>query len=245
MYRTAVEEYVIIRPPRQSGVVSQRRDLALITSLVAMVRACAASLAVLVCVDGLASYVTAFLSVFRHALSRNGRVGRRKLVVEEGLLLAQVVKRHVQRRLVSVERRIVRGTGEAIAQVLRDTGTGSVINTAYIERLNATFRAFLPALVRRGRAIVHTEVLLSAGVYPVGFTYNFCWHHSSLRLLAPAGSQHKWQERTPAMAAGLTDHCWSMVELLSYKVPLPAWVAPKRRGRPPKRRSVLTMAVAA
>ena len=68
----------------------------------------------------------------------------------------------------------------------------------------------------------------------VGGAYNFCWHHDSLRHDAPAGTGRKWQERTPAMAAGLTDHRWTMGELLSYRVPPPAWVAPKRRGRPPK-----------
>jgi len=54
------------------------------------------------------------------------------------------------------------------------------------------------------------------------------------RQIAPAGTGRKWQERTPAMAAGLTDHPWTMHELLRYQVPLPAWVPPKRRGRPPK-----------
>ena len=57
------------------GVISPHRDLVLITTLVQMVRSCARSLAILVCVDGLASYVTAFLQVFRHPLL-TGRRGR-------------------------------------------------------------------------------------------------------------------------------------------------------------------------
>ncbi|MDP9379919.1 MAG: hypothetical protein M3Q29_07175 [Chloroflexota bacterium] len=68
----------------------------------------------------------------------------------------------------------------------------------------------------------------------VGCCYNFCWPHHSLRRETPAGSEHKWLERTPAMAAGLTNHIWSIEELLRYQVPLPEWVPPKRRGRPPK-----------
>ena len=126
------------------------------------------------------------------------------------------------------------GTAGAIAVVIQATGTGHGIHTAYIERLNATFRSALTPLVRRGRAIAHKAETLTAGMYLVGCTYNFCWEHASLRLLAPAGTGRKWQERTPAMAAGLTDHYWSLRELLSYQVPLPAWVPPKRRGRPPK-----------
>ena len=65
----------------------------------------------------------------------------------------------------------------------------------------------------------------------VGTSYHVCWSHASLRLEAPAGSGRKWLERTPAMAAGLTDHPWTLRDLLHYRVPLPAWVAPKRRGR--------------
>jgi transposase-like protein len=224
------------------GVISPRRDLALITALVQRVRACARSLAILVCVDGLASYVTAFTRVFRHAI-RTGRRGRPRLVEEPGLLLGQVVKRSVRRRVVGVTRRVVRGTAEAIAAVLKATQTGSGINTAYIERLNATFRSGLAVLTRRGRAIAHTEAVLQAGMYLLGCAYNFCWTHASLRLAAPDGEGRKWRERTPAMAAGLTDHPWTMQELLSHRIPLPPWVAPKRRGRPPKR-SPLSIVIA-
>src|SRR5205807_855981 len=122
------------------GAISPQRDEALIRALVAMVAACASNFGVLVCVDGLASYVS--------------------------------------------------------------------------------------ALARR-------RATLTAGMYLVGCAYNFCWDHHSLRLPAPAGAPLKWHERTPAMAAGLTDHRWTMSELLHYQIPLPARVAPKRRGRPP------------
>jgi hypothetical protein len=100
---------------------------------------------------------------------------------------------------------------------LAATHSGSGINTAYIERLNATFRASLAPLVRRGRAIAHTEAALTAGMWLVGCTYNFCWLHESLRQRAPVGAPWKWQERTPAMAAGLTHHRWTMLELLRYQ----------------------------
>lgn len=220
------------------GVISPHRDRELITNLVKMVRSCALSLAILVCVDGLASYVTAFLRVFRNPV-HTGRRGRPRLVLEKGLLLGQVIKQYAKRRVVSVTQRVVRGTGEAIDAVLEATGGGKGINTAYIERLNATFRSALVPMVRRGRAILHKESVLSAGMYMVGCAYNFVWCHDSLRLAAPEGSGHRWLERTPAMAAGLTDHPWTMTELLTYQVPLPAWVAPKRRGRPPKQPSQL------
>ena len=212
------------------GVISLHRDGALIRALVQQVRACARSLAILVCVDGLASYVTAFLRVFRYPV-RTGRRGRPRLVVESGLLIGQVIKRYARWRVVKVVHRVVRGTVQTIAQVLKATG-GTVINTAYIERLNATFRSALAPLVRRGRVLAHNEAVLSAGMYLVGCAYNCCWAHDSLRLAAPEKAPRKWQEHTPAMAAGLTDHRWSLRELLLFKVPLPAWVAPKCRRRP-------------
>ncbi len=66
----------------------------------------------------------------------------------------------------------------------------------------------------------------------VGTAYTFCWVHESLRLRA-SGGDHKWQERTPAMAAGLTDHAWTMEEVLRYRVPPPEVTPAPRRGRPP------------
>lgn len=215
------------------GAISRQRDLPLITRVVQRVRACAATPAVLVCVDGLASYVTAFLKAFRQPI-RTGRRGRPRLVLPDGFQFAQAVKHSARRHVIGVTRRVVRGTPDGIEAVLTATATGTVINTAYIERLNATFRAHLAPLTRRGRAITHTAATLAAGMWLVGTAYNFCWPHDSLRQRAPDHAPRKWLRRTPAMATGLTDHCWSLDELLHFQVPLPRWVPPKRRGRPPK-----------
>ena len=215
------------------GVISAQRDRHLIAAVVAHVRSCARTLAILVCVDGLASYVSSFRQGFRHRVV-TGKPGRPRLEAEGGLLIGQVVKQYVQRRLAGIQRRIVQGSAAAIADVLAVTHGGTGINTAYIERLNATFRSALACLVRRGRAIAHTQALLTAGMWLVGVSYNFCWYHDSLRQPAPVGAPLKWDERTPAMAAGLSDHRWTMRELLAYAVPPSPWVPPKRRGRPPK-----------
>ncbi len=69
----------------------------------------------------------------------------------------------------------------------------------------------------------------------VGTAYNFCWAHEALRQPAPPGSRRKWRERTPAMAAGLTDRVWTLAELLAYRVP-PPWMAPTRSAAVPPRR---------
>jgi hypothetical protein len=153
------------------------------------------------------------------------------LVTEPGLLLGQVIKRCRGRRVVEVTRRVVRGTLEAITGVLSRTGTGRGIHTAYIERLNATFRANLAGLVRRGRALWHQEGRVQAGMYLVGCVYNWCWEHDSLRV-ADAASGREWRGRTPAMAAGLTDHVWSLEEVLRQRLVPQTWKAPRRRRRP-------------
>ena len=102
--------------------------------------------------------------------------------------------------------------------MLRRTGTGRQINTSYIERLNATFRARLASLVRRGQGLALKVETLESGMYLVGCIYNFCTEHRSLRM-ATAGDEAKWQGRTPAMAARWTDHVWSVRELLAFRPP--------------------------
>jgi len=189
------------------------------------VAAGAASTALLRCVDGFAAYVGAVRTVFRVAV-RTGRPGRPRLVLPETVLLAQVVKSHKGRRLVDVTRRVVFGTAEAVAVAIAATRGGTQINASYIERLNATFRAALAPLTRRGRRLAHGAALLTSGLWLVGTAYNVCWPHESLRL--PALGGRTWQERTPAMAAGLTDHIWTLEEMLRYRV-LPVTGAPAPR----------------
>ena len=136
--------------------------------------------------------------------------------------------------MVGVEQRIVIGTQAAIRAVLAVTGTGSGINTAYIERLNATFRGKLAPLARRGRAALHRVEQLNRAMWLMGGLYNFCWEHAALRQVAVVNGRLLEQGRTPAQAAGLTDHRWTVTEFLLYQVPPPPWVPPKRRGRPSK-----------
>ncbi len=230
------------------GVVSVHRDGALITALVRLVRAAATGVGgvgtgLLVCVDGLASYVTAFRCAFRVPV-RTGRVGRPRLVLADGFLLGQVIKQYAKRHVTGGGHRVVCGTPASIATALAATHGGTVLNTAYIERLNATFRQHLAPLVRRGRALARTTTVLTAGMYLVGCAYNLCWYHDSLRQAAPSGAPTKWLERTPAMAAGLTDHRWTMTELLHYHVPPPAWPAPRQRRLPPTDATILPRAPA-
>src|SRR5258708_31790409 len=77
---------------------------------------------------------------------------------------------------------------------------------------------------------------LEGGMWLLGCTYNLCWpHHELSRREATVQGVRGEVLLTPAMASGLTDHVWSVHELLSYRVAPRPWVAPKRRGRPPTR----------
>jgi transposase-like protein len=119
-----------------------------------------------------------------------------------------------------VERQIARGTPQQVQQrIHRSQGRGG-INTAYIERLNATFRLRLHCLVRSSRTLIRQPQTLEAWMWLAGSCYNFCTDHEALRLKLPVSARkHYWVKRTPAMAAGLTNHRWSMTELLTFKHP--------------------------
>jgi transposase-like protein len=216
------------------GVVSRKRDLNLIQSLVDKVRAIALCRPLLLAADGLASYVTAFQMAFRSKLPHwRGEIGRCKMVSWPDIAIVQVVKQRVD-GILTVDRRIVQGSQEMVERLIKVTQNGKgVINTAFIERLNATFRLRLNNLVRRTRTLARRSDTLVAGMYITGCFYNFCDYHHSLRLKLSVGSfGHHWVQRTPAIAAKLTDHLWTYTELFAFKVPPPRWSPPIQRGRP-------------
>jgi hypothetical protein len=169
------------------------------------------------------AYIRAIRETFREPV-QTGTGGRPRLRRWRNVLIAQVVKRYERRRVVETDRRIVDGTLARVETLRRRSQQGDgVINTAYIERLNATFRERLAPLARRCRALARHTLMLHEGMCLVGTVYNFCTSHESLSLA---------QKITPAMAAGITDHCWTVRELLAFHVPPSRWVPLKRRGRP-------------
>jgi len=187
------------------GAIGWDRDATLIAPVIEHSRAAAQiGQPILFAVDGFKAYVTGILKVFRDP-QHTGKRGRPPLVVWADLHIVQVVKQRVGRRLKSITRRLAHGSlarAEAIMQATQvELGR---INTAYIERLNATLRTWIPALVRRTRTPAGARVHLEAALFWTGCVYNFCHVHATL-----AG--------TPAMAADLTDHVWSIEELIRYR----------------------------
>jgi len=204
------------------GEVSEHRDMTLIRRLMERVRRGAAPRPLLVCTDGLCSSIRAMRETFRDPVY-TGKGGRPRLRPWRNVLVAQVVTRDERRHVVETERRIVDGTPPRVETLRRRSHGAGVINTAYIERLNATFRERLAPLARRCRALARQTLTLHEGMFVVGTVYNFCTPHASLS---------QTRKTTPAMAAGITDHCWTVRELLAFHVPPPRWTPPKRRGRP-------------
>ena len=139
------------------------------------------------------------------------------------LLYVQVIKTTRRRRLVRVHHCVVFGTLEAGQQVL---ACGWQINTAFVERLNLSLRQRVAAMGRRSATPCKSEDGLGQQLVLFQVYHNFVLPHSSLRQALPqpeptngTGSAKLWQPRTPAMAAGLTDHVWTLREVLLFRVP--------------------------
>jgi IS1 family transposase len=179
--------------------------------------------------DGFREYMTALLTHYgqwvQPARQRaQGPAPKPRWMPRPALLYAQVVKTVRRRRLVAVTHRIVFGTLEAVEQVL--AACGWQIQTAFVERLNLDIRQRVAAVGRRVTTLCKGEDGLRQQLVLFHAYHNFCLPHASLRvpLAAPVpthgtGSAKQWQPRTPAMAAGLTDHVWTLREVLLFRVP--------------------------
>jgi transposase-like protein len=221
------------------GAVRAHRDRDLLAAVVRQVRQMARCRPLLLAVDGLNTYVAVFQHAFRSPLPRPGKRCRPIQVAWPDIHIVQVVKKQVADRL-TIDRRLVQGTRERVTELIGISQSHGGINTAYIERLNATWRQRLSALTRRTRALARRPETLIAGRYVVGCLYNLCDFHHSLRQKLSVGSHgHHWVRRTPALAAGLTDHRWTVAEVLAFRVPPPRWRPRLGRGRWSKRTHAL------
>jgi IS1 family transposase len=179
--------------------------------------------------DGFKEYTTALLTHYGQWVQparrqATGPAPKPRWMPQLQLLYAQVVKTVRRRRLVDVQHRIVFGTLSAVQQVL--AAHGWQINTAFIERLNLSIRQHVAAVGRRVATLCKGEDGVRQQLVLYHVYYNFCLPHASLRhpLLQAepthgTGSAKRGQPRTPAMAAGLTDHVWTLREVLLFRVP--------------------------
>ena len=168
----------------------------------------------LIVTDEYIAYEAAILNAYgRHVTPpRTGQRGRPKgprIMPPEELLYATVHKTRRTGRVVKVDLRVVFGREEAVTAALAASPVNTTINTAFIERHNGTDRN------RNGRKVRKTDCFSKdwdvheAVTYFTMFSYNFCW---PVRTLQVRGTDGRWQCRTPAMTAGLSDHVWSLSE---------------------------------
>ena len=217
--------------------MSATRTLAMAQRVVHQVQVLAPGCVPLFVTDGFKEYRTAILTHFGHWMQRERRQDKgplpkpRWMPLPE-LLYAQVMKSYRRRRLVGVAHRVVFGTQLAIERVLAVCGW--TINTAFVERLNLDIRQRVAAIGRRVNTLCQGEAGLRDQLALFQVYHNFVLPHASLRqplLIAHPtngrGSAKVWRPCTPAMAAGLTDHVWSLQEVLCYRVP--PWPQPQVR----------------
>jgi IS1 family transposase len=183
--------------------------------------------------DRLVHYATALLQVFGRPVQPvrrglRGRFPKPRWVAVPGLVYGVVVKHRVGKWVVAVTTQVIYGTWRALGQRLAASVSG-VVNTAFVERMNLTLRQGCRRLARKSNAFSKKREWLTYQLEVAIAYYHLVRPHGSLRQRLPspeatrgAGSPKRWEPRTPAMAAGLTDHVWTMEELLSFRVPVGA-----------------------
>jgi len=167
--------------------------------------------------DELPHYKTMLAECFSSSIpvASTGKRGRPKkpiVQIDPELKYATVHKTRDNGRVVQVERRIVFGKEQDINNILQNSPVSQAINTSFVERNNLTLRQHSRRLTRKTNGFSKVLRNLEAQVILVMAYYNFVLSHCSLKIKGKG-------ERTPAMAAELTDHKWSMSELLTYRIP--------------------------
>jgi hypothetical protein len=185
--------------------------------------------------DGSPNYLPAIVAHFGHWVQpprrqARGPAPKPRWMPRPELLYAQVIKTMRRRRIVEVKRQVVVGTQAAVDQVL--AAWGWLINTSFVERLNLSLRQRVVGIRRRSASPCKSGDGLSHQLVLFQVYHNFVLSHASLRqaLAEPiptngTGSAKLWRPGTPAMATGLTDHAWSLREVLLFRVP--PWPQPQ------------------
>jgi len=182
--------------------------------------------------DELPHYADALLDVYGVWVQppRNGTRGRfpnPRRTPPPNLCYAVVVKERENGRVVQVTTRLVYGTAEQVDAALQASPVSTTITTYGVERNNLTVRQHSRRLGRKVNAFSKIPDYLEHQLTLAFAYYHLVIPHRGLRQRLPhalptkgrRGSRKKWKSVTPAMAAGLTDHVWTMDELLSFRVP--------------------------
>jgi len=144
-----------------------------------------------------------------------GRPPKPRRVMPPDLCYATVCKKRAKGKVVEVTRRLVFGLMLVLCWMLLRSKVSSKVNTSFVERNNGTDRRQNARKQRKTYGYSKDTVIHDAVTYFTCYSYNFCW---PVRTLASKDELGRKQPRTPAMAAGLTDHVWPLQEWLSYPV---------------------------
>ncbi len=128
-----------------------------------------------------------------------------------GWQYVQVVKQREHGRIVGVEVWVIYGNPEETLELLGQS-------TSYIERTHLTMRLFNGRLARKTLAFSKKVAMYRASAAWEDLVYNLARPLKTLRVEVYDDPQRRWQQRSPAMAAGLTDHIWTVKELLKTVV---------------------------
>ncbi len=142
----------------------------------------------LVLTDGWSAYPNSIRRAFREKVKLTKGVGRACLQVWPELHIGTVIKRTEKKRVVEITRQIAHGLLEHAEKLLHSSHGGRVLNTAFIERLNGTFRERLASLTRKSRHAARCLKALETGMYLIGCSYNFCFPHHELSKPSHLGS---------------------------------------------------------
>lgn len=129
------------------------------------------------------------------------------------LKYATVHKEREKGRVVAIVTAVVLGTWQAVAGALQQSRVSRAINTSFVERHHGTDRHHNARKARRTYRFSKDWRVHEAMTYFTAYSYNFCW---PVRTLRERGEDGAWRRRTPAMAAGLADHVWSLAEWLTF-----------------------------
>lgn len=166
----------------------------------------------LVTSDDYPAYETALLEAYGQEVTTTatGRPSGKMVpdkVPPTGMNYATVEKRREKGRVVEIITRVVFGTMAAVQAALAKSKASRRVNVSFLERQNATDRHRNARKVRKTYTFSKDWRVHEAMTYFTMYNYNFCW---PVRTLNERDDEGHWRRRTPAMAAGLADHVWTM-----------------------------------
>lgn len=173
--------------------------------------------------DDLDHYETAILKAYGtkqevHRTGRRGRPKSPKLVPPKELMYCRLIKQRKKGRVSRVDMEVVFGDERKIKELIEKSPVSRHINTTFVERNNLTMRERNRRLTRKTMGFSKEKIPLVESLNLYSAIYHFVKPNGGLKLeLKDIVDNRRWEQRTPMMAAGITDHIWTVEELLTFR----------------------------